>query len=146
MVLGLAFLTLIAGAFVAGLRAGYVYNTFPLMEGGFAPPGYWHLEPWWRNFFEHPAAVQFDHRLLAETTLGAVAALWLGAWRTRLAPAQRWALHVLLAMAAMQVGLGVATLLLVVPLPLAALHQAGAMGLVTAALVARHFLRAPSRL
>jgi cytochrome c oxidase assembly protein subunit 15 len=145
-VLGLAFVTLIAGAFVAGLRAGYIDNTFPLMEGGFVPPGYWHLEPWWRNFFEHPAAVQFDHRLLAETTLAAVAALWLGAWRVRLAPAQRWALHALLAMAAVQVGLGIATLLLVVPLPLAALHQAGAMGLVTAALVARHFLRAASRL
>jgi len=146
VVLGLALLTLIAGAFVAGLRAGYVYNTFPLMEGAFVPPSYWHLAPWWRNFFEHPAAAQFDHRVLAETTLAAVAALWLGGWRARLAPGQRWALHALAAMAAVQVGLGIATLLLVVPLPLAALHQAGAMGLVTAAVVARHFLRSPSRL
>jgi cytochrome c oxidase assembly protein subunit 15 len=146
LVLGLAFLTLVAGAFVAGLRAGYVFNTFPLMEGGFAPPGYWHLAPWWRNVFEHPAAVQFDHRLLAETTLAAVIALWLGAWRAPLAPGQRWALHALLGMAAVQVGLGIATLLLVVPLPLAVLHQAGAVGLVTAALVARHSLRLASRL
>lgn len=146
LVLGLAFVTLVAGAFVAGLRAGYVYNTFPLMEGGFAPADYWRLQPWWSNFFENLASVQFDHRLLAEATLAAAVALWLGGWRARLAPAQRWALHALLAMAAVQVGLGIATLLLVVPLPLAALHQAGAMGLVTAALVVRHFLRAPARL
>ena len=145
LVLGLAFLTLVAGAFVAGLRAGYLYNTFPLMEGGFAPDTYGRLAPWWRNLFENAAAVQFDHRLLAEATFAAIAVLWLAAWRTRLAPGQRWALHALFAMAAVQVGLGIATLLLVVPLPLAALHQAGAMGLITAALVARHSLGARSR-
>jgi len=146
VVLGLAFVTLVAGAFVAGLRAGYVYNTFPLMEGRFVPPGYWRLAPWWRNLFENVAAVQFDHRLLAETTFAAIVALWGAAWRVPLAAGQRRALHALLLMAMVQVGLGIATLLMVVPLPLAALHQAGAMGLVTATLVARHFLRAPARL
>jgi len=145
-VLGLGFLTMIAGAFVAGLRAGYVYNSFPLMNGDWVPPGYWRLAPWYANWFENVAAVQFDHRLLALVTVAATLALWAGGLRAALAAGQRLALHGLLAMAAVQASLGVATLLLVVPLPLAVLHQAGAMGLVTAALVARHGLGAPARL
>ena len=145
-VLALVFVTLVAGAFVAGLRAGYVYNTFPLMGGRWVPEGYFHLAPWYRNFFANVTAVQFDHRLLAETTVAAIVALWLGARHSGLAPRQRRALDALLAMVAVQAGLGLATLLLVVPLPLAVLHQAGAMGLVTAALVARHGLGAPARL
>lgn len=145
-VLGLAFLTLIAGAFVAGLRAGYVFNTFPLMNGDWVPPDYWRLAPWYANWFENVAAVQFDHRVLALATVAATLTLWAVGLRVALAPGQRLALHVLLAMAAVQASLGVATLLLVVPLKLAALHQAGAMGLVTAALVARHGLGARSRL
>jgi len=145
-VLALAFVTLIAGAFVAGLRAGYIDNTFPLMEGHIVPPGYFHLVPWYRNFFANLAAVQFDHRVLAETTFLAIGALWLYARGAALTRGQRRALDALLAMAAVQVGLGIATLLLVVPLPLAALHQAGAIGVITAALVARHGLGAPARL
>jgi cytochrome c oxidase assembly protein subunit 15 len=145
-VLGLAFLTMIAGAFVAGLRAGYVYNTFPLMNGHWVVPDYWRLAPWYANWFENVGAVQFDHRVLALTTVAATLALWLGGWRAALAPGQRLALHVLLALAAVQASLGVATLLLVVPLPLAVLHQAGALALVTAALVARHGLGAPASL
>jgi heme a synthase len=145
-VLGLAFLTLIAGAFVAGLRAGYVYNSFPQMNGDWVPPDYWRLAPWYANWFENVAAVQFDHRLLALATVAATLALWAGGWSAALAPGQRLALHALLAMAAVQAALGVATLLLVVPLPLAVLHQAGALGLVTAAVVARHGLGAPARL
>ncbi len=62
------FTTLVAGAFVAGTRAGYLDNTFPLMEGQFVPPDYWHLTPLWRNWFENLTSVQFDHRVLAETT------------------------------------------------------------------------------
>jgi heme a synthase len=142
-VLALVFATLVAGAFVAGLRAGYVYNTFPLMGGRWVPEGYGRLAPWYRNFFENVAAVQFDHRLLAATTLAAIVALWFAARRLKV---RRPALDAVLAMAVVQVGLGLATLLLVVPLPLAVLHQAGAMGLVTAALVARHGLGARSRL
>ncbi len=145
-VLALVFVTLVAGAFVAGLRAGYVYNTFPLMGGRWVPEGYFHLAPWYRNFFANVTAVQFDHRLLAETTFAAIVALWFAARRSELAPRQRRAFDALLAMVMVQAGLGIATLVLVVPLPLAALHQAGALGLVTAALVARHGLGAPARL
>ncbi len=139
--LALLLLTLTAGAFVAGLRAGYIYNTFPLMAGGFAPAEYWQLAPWYRNWFENPAAAQFDHRLLAETTWLAIAALWLYGRRLELPRGARTALHALFAMATLQAGLGVATLLLVVPVPVAVAHQAGAILLVTAAVVARHALR-----
>ncbi len=142
-VLGLVFLTLIAGGFVAGLRAGYLYNTFPLMADQLAPPEYGQLSPWYLNWFENPAAVQFDHRLLAEITWLVIAVLWLWSWRLNLGRRARLAMAVLAAMATLQAALGIATLLLVVPLPLAVLHQAGAMLLITAALVARHSLQRP---
>jgi heme a synthase len=142
LILLLAFVTLVAGSFVAGTRAGYLDNTFPLMEGRFVPPGYGHLSPFWLNWFENLVAVQFDHRLLAETTLAAILALWLASLRTPLTPGARWALHGLAAMAVLQVALGIATLLLVVPLPIAVAHQGGALLLITAALVACDRLRA----
>jgi heme a synthase len=137
----LLLVTLGAGAFVAGLRAGYIYNTFPLMAGGFAPAEYWHLAPWWRNWFENAAAVQFDHRLLAETTSFVIAGLWLYALRLGLPPRTRLLLHALFAAACLQLALGITTLLLVVPVPVAVAHQAGALLLVTAAVAARHALR-----
>jgi cytochrome c oxidase assembly protein subunit 15 len=140
-VAALIFLTLLAGGFVAGLNAGLTYNTFPLMDGSLVPAGYWQLQPWWRNFFENVAAVQFDHRLLALLSLAAIVALWLAGHRHALAARGRYALDALLAMAVLQVALGVATLLLVVPLPIAAAHQAGAVLLFTAALAACHALR-----
>jgi len=139
--LGLIFLTIVAGSFVAGLRAGYIYNSFPLMNGALLPENYGRLEPFIRNWFENPGAAQFDHRLLAEATALAVIVIWAGARRTALPPAARLWLHLLLAMAFLQPALGIATLLWVVPLPLAVLHQAGAMLLLTAALGARHSLR-----
>lgn len=137
----LLLVTLAAGAFVAGLRAGYVDNTFPLMEGRFAPVEYWQMTPWYRNFFENVLAVQFDHRLLAETTWLGIAALWLYGLRVKLAPRGRRALHALFAMACLQLALGITTLVLVVPLPIAVAHQAGAILLVTALVVALHALR-----
>jgi heme a synthase len=141
IVLVLVGLTIVAGGFVAGLNAGLTYNTFPLMDGSFVPAGYAQLSPFIRNWFENIPAVQFDHRLLAETTVTAALVLWLAARRAELPRPARWALHALLAMALLQVSLGISTLLLVVPVPLAAAHQAGAVLLLTAALVLRHRLR-----
>jgi heme a synthase len=134
-------LTIVAGGFVAGLHAGLVYNTFPLMDGSALPPGYATLQPFVRNWFENVAAVQFDHRLLAMTTAAAVLALWLAGSRAALPHPALLALHALLGVAALQFALGVATLLLVVPTPLAAAHQGGAVLLLTAAIVLRHMLR-----
>jgi cytochrome c oxidase assembly protein subunit 15 len=140
-VLALAFLTLLAGGFMAGLRAGLTYNTFPLMDGRLIPAGYAELQPFARNWFENVTAVQFDHRLLAVTTWAAILGLWL--WGRRLRPPRgiAQALTALLAMATLQAALGIATLILVVPLPLALAHQAGAVLLITAAVVARHRLQ-----
>ncbi|MDB5409561.1 MAG: heme synthase, partial [Rhodospirillales bacterium] len=139
-IVALVFVTLCAGGFVAGLRAGFIDNTFPLMDGSFVPPDYLALTPWWRNWFENAAAAQFDHRILAETTGGVVLVLWLAARRIVLPRRARVALHALLAAAALQLGLGIATLLLVVPVPLGVAHQAGALLLFTAALIASHAL------
>lgn len=125
---GLVFLTALAGAFVAGLDAGKAWNTFPLMGGRIIPPGYGQMSPWYLNLFEHLPAVQFNHRLLGLITVGA--ALWLG-WRGR-AAGHRWTGWMAL-MAVAQVGLGIATLLLIVPIGLAALHQAGAVVLLALA-------------
>jgi len=142
-VLVLVGLTIVAGGFVAGLKAGLTYNTFPLMDGNFVPAGYAQLSPFTRNWFENVAAVQFNHRILAMTTVASVIVLWLAGERGALPSPARHALHALLAIALLQLSLGISTLLLVVPIPLAAAHQAGAVFLLTAALVFRHRLRRP---
>jgi cytochrome c oxidase assembly protein subunit 15 len=129
---GLLGLTVLAGALVAGLNAGLSYNTFPLMAGQLVPDGYLIRDPWWLNAFETPAAVQFNHRVLALATLVAAAGLWLGARRAGVAPAVRRAVDLLGAVALAQVGLGIWTLLAVVPVWLGAVHQAGALVLLGA--------------
>jgi len=138
---GLIALTVMAGGMVAGLKAGFVYNTFPLMDGHFIPDGYAMLSPFYLNFFENIAAVQFDHRILAETTVLCVAGLWWFARHFELSGRARLAFNLLLGMAVLQVSLGIATLLLVVPTGLAVTHQGGAMLLFTAALFTNHALR-----
>ncbi len=138
-------LTIAAGGFVAGTRAGLVYNTFPLMDGRLVPAGYARLHPFLLNWFENVAAVQFNHRLLAMATAAAVMLVWIAGRRAALPRPARLALHALLAAAALQAALGVSTLILVVPIPLAAAHQAGAVLLLTAAIVLRHTLRGAPR-
>jgi len=138
----LIFVMALSGGLVAGIRAGFAYNTFPLMNGNVVPPEIMLIRPWYLNFVNNMATVQFDHRLLAWTLFVLVPLWW---WRVRATgaiPARaRLAAHLLLAMLLVQVALGISTLLLVVPLPLAALHQAGAVLLFAAALNAAHELR-----
>ena len=141
IILFLIALTISAGGLVAGTRAGLVYNTFPLMDGRLVPAGYAELHPFFLNWFENAAAVQFDHRVLALATAVSVMLLWAAGWHARLVRPARVALHALLAVSALQVGLGIATLLLVVPIPLAATHQTTAVLMLTAAVVLRHTLR-----
>jgi heme a synthase len=143
-VLVLVALTILAGGFVAGTRAGLTYNTFPLMDGRLVPEGYAQLHPFYLNLFENIAAVQFDHRALAVGSFTAVVVLWTAGLRVMLPKPARIALHVLLAAAALQLTLGVATLILAVPIPVAAAHQAGAVLLLTAAIFFRHTLRRPA--
>jgi heme a synthase len=125
------------GALVAGLRAGYIYNTWPLIDGALLPPAaqLFSSTPAWRNFFENVLTVQFDHRMLAY-------AIWLfAAWHltdvirnARHGPALAGALALFVAVT-LQAALGISTLLLVVPLPLALLHQAMAMAVLTVAVL-----------
>jgi len=133
-----------AGAFVAGLDAGLVYNEFPTMGGGLAPPLVDLMSPsyskcadgsdmWWRNIFENPATVQFNHRLLAMTTYASTTALYLSTLRPSLRASlplvvRRLALTAF-GLANVQVLLGISTLLYLVPVPLAAAHQAGSIAL-----------------
>jgi cytochrome c oxidase assembly protein subunit 15 len=129
---------IVTGAFVAGIRAGLAYNTFPLMNGHVVPPEMWLLEPWYANFFYNMATVQFDHRLGAWALAFTVPWLWLRARRETALPRLRLAAHLLLAALVVQITLGISTLLLAVPVPLAAAHQAGALLVLTAALFANH--------
>ncbi len=139
----LVFAMALTGGLVAGIRAGFAYNTFPLMHGHVVPPEILMLEPWWRNFFYNMATVQFDHRVLAWVLAFTVPAFW---WRVRAKPeasrAVRAAADAMLAALVVQIALGIATLVNVVPISLAALHQAGAVVLFAAALNAAHALSA----
>lgn len=139
---GLVFLTALTGGFVAGIRAGFAYNTFPLMNGQVIPSELFMLEPWWKNFFYNMATVQFDHRLIAWALAFLTPVLW---WKLRATDGlpfrARAGGHLLLALLALQIALGIATLLYGVPLPLAAAHQAGAVLVFAAALNVAHALR-----
>lgn len=133
-VAALVFVTILAGAFVAGLDAGYIYNTFPLMDGALVPAGLFATDPPWRAAFEDVLTVQFVHRVLAMTTVLAVVGFRLSLRGADLAPRARRAADLLTVWVFVQASLGVATLLSVVALPLAALHQAGAVVLWSLAL------------
>jgi cytochrome c oxidase assembly protein subunit 15 len=121
----LILLQIAAGGFVAGLDAGQGYNTWPLMDGAIVPEGLGSASPWWSNLFENALTVQFDHRMLAYLVALLVA---VNAVLSK-SIAARWLLAAVIA----QVALGITTLLLQVPLPMALLHQAGAMLVLAAA-------------
>ena len=104
------------------------------------------LEPWYRNFFDNMATVQFDHRMIAWTLAILIPVFWYKSRSLPLPGSTRLACSLLLIMLAIQISLGIATLLLVVPLPLAAAHQAGALLLFTAALWVNHQLRRAERM
>ncbi len=143
---GLITLTVVSGGFVAGLKAGKIYNTFPMMGEYWVPPDLIALEPWWRNLFDNLATVQFDHRVLAITTLILIVVFWLRIPKDDLPGRARKGVNALLHTGVLQVALGIATLLLVVPISLAAVHQAVAMLLFTVALFVTHALtRAPAQ-
>lgn len=128
----LAFLaiTMLWGAFTAGLDGGMIYNTFPKMDSHWVPPELTFNAPAWVNALNAPAAAQFVHRCLAIVTgLGLVAF----GWRTKD--------KMLTAMVLIQVGLGIATILSQVNIPVAALHQAGALILLALLLRRLHILK-----
>jgi len=133
-------LTIVAGGFVAGMKAGLTYNTYPLMDGRLVPDGYAALTPLLRNWTENVAAVQFNHRLLATATaLFTLAVVGWGLTRGGLRRAPIATALAALGVAVIgQYVLGVATLLWVVPVGLGTLHQSMAVLVLTAALIALH--------
>ncbi|MCC9624283.1 COX15/CtaA family protein [Thalassospira sp. MA62] len=133
--------TALSGGFVAGLDAGYAYNTFPLMDGQLIPDGLYVFDPTWRAPFEDHMTVQWDHRWLAKLTFLMVLFFWWRAGKWGLTPQQRFATHLVLAAACLQVTLGISTLLSVVWLPLGVAHQAGAVLLVGTTVFAAYQLR-----
>jgi cytochrome c oxidase assembly protein subunit 15 len=137
--------TIISGGFVAGLKAGKIYNTFPKMGENWIPPDFLSLEPMWRNFFDNMATVQFNHRVLAIVTFALIVTYWAQFRKSNLPARIRRGVNALLHTAVLQVALGISTLLLVVPIFLAASHQAVAMLLFTVALYLCHGLRNPAK-
>ncbi|XP_015233118.1 PREDICTED: cytochrome c oxidase assembly protein COX15 homolog [Cyprinodon variegatus] len=131
---GLVFLTALSGAFVAGLDAGLVYNSFPKMADKWIPDDILAFSPALKNFFENPTTVQFDHRVLAIGSLTAITGLYLFSRRMLLPRRAKIAIGLLAAMAYTQVALGISTLLLYVPTPLAATHQSGSVALLSLAI------------
>ncbi len=144
-VTALVLVVIVSGAFVAGTRAGFAFNTFPLMGGRVIPEGLFSERPLWINPFENSVMVQFDHRLLAGLLGLLIGWLWWQLSRPWRVAATRAAAHLLLGCLMLQVALGVATLLYVVPTPLAVLHQGSAFVLLGAAVLVRHRVRPGGR-
>jgi cytochrome c oxidase assembly protein subunit 15 len=129
---GLILLQVAAGGFVAGLDAGFGFNTWPLMEGALIPDGLLAAQPWWRNLFENALTVQFSHRMIAYLIVVLVA--W-HAFVVRSGPS-----FLLLGAVLLQVVFGIWTLLWAVPLWLGLVHQGGALVVLAAALWNLHLM------
>jgi cytochrome c oxidase assembly protein subunit 15 len=146
--IGLAALTfymVVTGGFVAGIRAGKAYNTFPLMNGDVVPPEIFVLEPWYLNFFSNMATVQFDHRLGAWLLAFTVPWFWVQIRQAQVSARCRQVANLLLLALAVQITLGISTLLLAVPVVLGTSHQGGAMLLFGVVLWLNHELRASAQ-
>ena len=141
-VLALILFQILLGGFVAGLDAGLTYNTWPLMDGKFIPDGAYAYAPFWLAPFEDVTTVQFNHRIVAYILTAGVIALWIAGRRQGISGFAAVTSNALLGVLAFQVLIGIWTLLEVVPIWLAALHQFGAVAILTAGVVHVFALRA----
>ncbi|CAO2647565.1 Nn.00g084870.m01.CDS01 [Neocucurbitaria sp. VM-36] len=157
----LVFTTAMSGALVAGLDAGLIYNEFPWMGLGLTPPKKELFDPfyshvpdqsdlWWRNMLENPSLVQLDHRVLATTTFTAILSLFAytrysKGVRTTLPNDARKGVLGMVHLVSLQVALGISTLIYMVPTWLASAHQAGALALLTGAVVLYSRISMPRR-
>lgn len=128
VLIAVAFVQVLLGALVAGIDAGRSYTDWPLMGGEVFPSTAFNLTPTWTNFLDNPGLVQFNHRLVGYllAVLGVLAYL-----RSRKSSmvAIRGAFAAMLAVLALQIVLGVVTVMYAAPIPLALLHQLGAVAL-----------------
>ncbi|KAI1278003.1 Cytochrome c oxidase assembly protein COX15 -like protein [Halotydeus destructor] len=137
----LLFFTALSGAFVAGLDAGLIYNTFPKMGNSYVPSEIFDLSPAWKNFAENPTMTQFQHRTLGISTFTLSTITWLYSRKLPLTPRMRLAANVFYAAIMFQVALGISTLLSGVNKPLASTHQAGALTALSTAIWLTHELK-----
>ena len=121
--LGLVFLQIFLGGLVAGLDAGLVSDTWPLMRGALVPDGLLFQEPWWRNLFENALTVQFDHRIVGYVLF---VAAWIHVWQMRGTGYSRRAVSLAI-LVTIQAALGISNVLAAVPIWLALVHQFGAI-------------------
>lgn len=139
LVAGLSFFQILLGGFVAGLHAGRIYTTWPLMDGAFIPDALFFMEPWWLNLFESRLTVQFNHRMGAYLLL--IASLVQVGWVLRVQGGVKvlriTSIHVA-GFVVLQAGLGIWTLLMAVPIGLGLMHQCGALLVLSAAIVHMH--------
>lgn len=146
LTLGLISVQIIYGAFTAGLKAGFVLNTFPLMNGRLIPVDLIFNEPFWRSAVEDVFTVQFIHRTLGWLVAISIVSLWFYARRFSLTHAQRVTINYLAGAVILQFTLGVLTLIYSVPLILAAAHQAGALALLGCSVLTAFLFTGPNQL
>jgi cytochrome c oxidase assembly protein subunit 15 len=143
VILGLVLLQIYLGAFVAGLDAGLVNNDWPLMAGALIPEGLASQEPFIRNFFENVVTVQFNHRIVAYVLFAAVLVHTIQLARSAPGTRAAWSSYRLMALVLVQVALGIATLVLVVPLEFGLAHQFVAMLVLVGAVAHRRAMSPP---
>ena len=144
VMVALVYLMILSGGLVAGTRAGFAYSTWPLMGTSFVPPGLYSMEPAWLSAFEDITTIQFNHRMFAYLLFALIHVFaWLS-WRDGLGRRGGVAMIALLGALWLQVVLGISTLLMHVPVWLAAAHQGGAVLLLSAMVYASHLMVKPA--
>ncbi len=141
LILTLVFVQILLGALVAGTHAGRSYNTWPLMDGSFLPAGLFDKSPLMANFFENIITIQFNHRIGAYLIVLIVFFQAMRIFRARPQSEIILSTFLLVCILVLQTGLGIWTLLAVVPINLAVLHQLGALVLFAAAIFHLHTLK-----
>ncbi len=132
----LAFVQILIGALVAGIDAGRNYIDWPLMAGGFTPPGMWAIEPWYRNLFENDGTVQFIHRMVGYVLFLFGIGVWFASRKSG-NPHTRRAFDWVALMMLAQMVIGIVTVMNSAPVALALAHQLGAVVLIVLILRAR---------
>ena len=140
LILVLIFFMIVSGGLMAGTRAGYAYPTFPLMGDSFIPAEVYSMQPKWLSIFEDIATIQFNHRILAYLTTLSIILFVIEALRSDMSDALKTSVKCIFVLITLQVTLGISTLLLHVPIPLAAAHQSVAVALLTASIFITHTL------
>jgi cytochrome c oxidase assembly protein subunit 15 len=138
---GMVFLTAISGAFVAGLDAGLVYNSFPKFADRWIPSDLLAFSPTIKNFTENPTTVQFDHRIMGTSTLALITGMYMLSRKCKLPARAHRAATAVVVMGWVQVILGISTLLTYVPVTLATSHQSGSLILLSLAVWLTHELK-----